>query len=412
MGGSRKSLIVACSIAMVMTIAPSGISSAAAKKVVSARTSSQFAMLTPGIRTVQSVKLTTGSWTVTAKATAVNFQAPDFVRCQLYDATRHIVIDGSTVQIGSGVGYGMTITNLAIVSVSEPAKITVQVQCGHDTAAGNSAYLDADASLVAFQSIGGQATNQLEARTTTQTPIPASGATVASLTLDAGTWTVGYKVSAVSFSGGAIANCNIETASDQEPFSGTSVGGSDTGAVVTFASFNYRESGGTIDLVCFVGNTPGVYLDPNSVLWARKANAYTAVEGGCGARLKNATTDLVALTRDPSSECAISGDHHTRLSSATVGKGTWVALGGEIYMRSITPPSDFLRCELSTQPDSQGVSHLDGSAVWEGFGLYEGISVLGAFTASSRTAIDESCWRDSAGTQTPTSSGALILIRP
>jgi len=207
-------------------------------------------------------------------------------------------------------------------------------------------------------------------------------------------------------------NCNIEAASGQQPFSGTSVGGSDTGAVVTFSSFNFRESGGIIDLVCFVGNTPGVRLDPNSVLWARKASAYTSVENGCGARLKNATTDLIALTRDPSSVCAISGDSHTRLSGATVSKGTSVALGGEIYMRSLTSPSDLLRCELTSQPDGQGVSHLDGSAVWEGFGLYDGISVLGTFTASARTAIDESCWRDSAGTQTPTSSGALMLIRP
>jgi hypothetical protein len=404
MGGRWRLLAIACAVAIAAGLSPVVSAHAAPKKVISARTSATWAMPAPGYATVQSVKLPAGTWTVIAKATAINAQSRDFVRCQLQDATNGVTLDGSTTQVGNFASQGAPLTNIA--TVTAPAPITVQQRCGHDSVDGNNAYLDSDASLVAFAPTGGLDANQMSVRTTSQTAMYTI-TNVLSMSLAAGPWVVGFKFTAVNLQSRGPVECRIDDASGPvTPATGVSMGAPDTGLAGTGTGVGVVRSGSTITLKCYEPLTsgPNVYLDPGAVLWARKTHSYTAVRDSCGSTVENDASDLVLVEHRRS--CPIF-DGQTQLAGAVVSKGTWIALGGETEVQAPDDPADYTRCELIV--DNR--VHLDGSAAWESPGNYTGIPLVATVKATGPLDIQERCRRDTAGQQSLSFAGALALIR-
>ena len=402
-GVASSTLIVGVTAAASNAAVPAVRPAAAAKRVVSARTATQFAMPAPGVATVQSVKLPAGAWTVMAKATAVNFSGADYVRCDLYDLAHSVALDGSTYQMGAGIASAGSITDIATITV--PAATTVQVQqrCGHDAAAGDSAYLDPGASLVAFATLDGTVAGQSIARTSAATPLTTTDATVVSLALPAGDYAMGFKFTGVTFSGPTLVDCSLNGPRGFYGAGAVTIGS--VTAAATDAYFTYLSGGGNMSLACRVTSGSGAYLDPATVLWARKVTASTAVEGGCGAYLINAKTDLVALVRG-GTQCPIKGGQSNRLSAAFVPRGTWVALGGEADIHNTTATQDFVRCEIQ----HDGVS-LDGSATWEAGSSDVGLSLVGAVKLIQPETFEESCTRDITGEITNSFEGSMVLIK-
>jgi len=120
------------------------------------------------------------------------------------------VLDGATTHVGASSALAAPITNLATITVAPTANIKVIQRCGHDTVAGNFAYLDPDASLVAFKAIDGLDVNQMATTTTNQTLINSSP--VLSMTLPDGRWAIGFKVTGISLvAGGNGQACWVET---------------------------------------------------------------------------------------------------------------------------------------------------------------------------------------------------------
>jgi hypothetical protein len=361
----------------------------------------------PGDAVVQSIKLTVGAWTVMAKASAVNPSTPDFVRCQIYDNTNNVGLDGATYQLGNTIERGGTITNLATIVVPEASTVQVQQRCGHDTSAGNGTYIDADASIVGFLTVDGTAAGQTELRTASQTPLTATDATVLSLPLAQGSYAIGFKTSAVTFGGDTRVFCSMTVPSGYAGGISSDIG-SPT-AVATNAFFTYLSNFNqainlSVTLKCRYLGASGAYLDPGTVLWARKVKAVTAAAGGCGTTLVNGTTDLVAVVR-PGASCAISSSP-TTLSQAFVTKGTWVAVGGESSLINNGGADDYMHCELTVNG-----GHLDGSAAWEIGGHDVGVTLLGTAKTTGFTAFTEACHRDSSGQQSASIGGGLVLIR-
>ncbi|HEY5011276.1 MAG TPA: hypothetical protein VIK61_01050, partial [Acidimicrobiia bacterium] len=342
-------------------------------------------------------------WTLMAKATAVNFSGADFVRCGLYDLTHNITLDGSTYQVGAGIASAGPITNVATIVVPAATTVQVQQQCGHDAAAGDSAYLDPDASLVALETLDGTTAGQSIARTSAATPLTTTDTTVLSLSLPAGDYAVGFKFTGVTFSGSTLVTCAL---TEPRGFFGAGLVnvGSAT-AAATDAYFTYLSGGGTVSLACRVTSGSGAYLDPATVLWARKSTASTAVEGGCGAYLINAKTDLVALVRG-GTQCVIKGGQSTRLSAAYVPRGTWVAIGGEAEIGNATATADFVRCEILGNG-----GHLDGAATWETGNGYVGLSLLGTLKLKAPATFSETCTRDITGELSNSYEGSMVLIK-
>jgi hypothetical protein len=366
------------------------------KRMVSARTAARFAMPLPAFTTMQSVKLGAGAWTVIGKATAVDSGPVDIARCRLVDGST--ALDGAAVQV-SGSHRAETLTNVATVVVPAGTTARLLQQCGHDQSNGESVSIDPDASLVAFQTRDGTAAGQSIVRTTAQTPLPAAGAIVLSQALPPGNYAAGFKVTAVSFSGPAVVDCRLTFAGP----SGAAIAmvGSATD-VVTRSFFTYLTGGGTVSLFCTGSDTSSVYLDPDAVLWVRQAKSFTAVYGGCGASLVNGTTDLVAMLRI-FDQCNIQTTPN--LSSASITKGSWVALGGESRLINDAASGDFVRCTLSTD-----VTHLDGSSEWVDASMYTGVTVLGAVKTTSTVTLIEGCASDANGLGR-SFVGSLVLIR-
>jgi hypothetical protein len=407
------SFATAGAVALAALLVPGTTAGAAArpsavqKKVVAARTAAKFPMPAPGMAAVQTVTLPAGTWSVIAKASAIDFSSTDIVRCEIYDRTHKASLDSSAYQVGSSGVIGGTITNLASITVAGGSTVKVQQRCGHDGSAGNSAYLDPDASIVAFRTLDGTAATQSLVRTAGATALSSSSTTVLNFTLPAGTYAIGFKSTGVLFSGSATAICSIDGPRGYAGDTAVNVGGATD--VATDAFFTYMSSfgGGSmpVSVACAASGAPGAYLDPGAVLWARKVKAVTAVEGGCGASLVNATTDLVAVVR-PYQPCAFMNTD-TALSQAYVPKGTWVAVGGESDVYSNSAPTDFVRCALSTAEHG----HIDGSAATEVIAQDLGVTLLGTVKTTTPETFQELCHRDSGGVQSTSLAGSLVLIR-
>jgi hypothetical protein len=308
------------------------------------RTTAAFFMTTPGLKGVQSLTLGTGSWTVVAKAFAVDLSGGgDIVRCQVFDVTHKKALDGAAAEVKPDYP-GSMITNLAKLAVPSGATVAIQQRCGHDTDGGNPAYLDAGATLLAFKAKSA-AGNRL-ARTMAQTPLGLSDSTVATLSLSAGTWLVGYKATAVSFDAAKNeARCGVEQAYASR-WVGGGAGGTTVATVANFLTVTTSASR-TISLTCWDYDGANHYLDPGSVLWARQVGS--AVTGStCGTVTRAGTADLVVDTRPGSDYCPVkAGAAGSQLDAVAVPAGTWVALGveAELYSGFFSESSgDWLRC--------------------------------------------------------------------
>ena len=308
------------------------------------RTTAAFPMPTPGIKPVQGMTLTAGPWTVVAKAFAVDLSGGgDIVRCQVFDITHNKALDGAAAEV-KPTYPGSMITNIAKLVVPSGATVAIQQRCGHDTDGGNPTYLDPGATLLAFQAKSA-AGNRLT-RTTAPTPLGLSDTTVATLSLSAGTWLVGYKATAVSFDGtNNEARCRVEQA-----YASRWVGaGAGMTTVATFANFLTVKTSSTrtVALTCWDFDGTNSYLDPGSVLWARQVSS--AVTGStCGTVTRAGTADLVVDTRPGSTFCPVkAGTTGSQMDAAAVPAGTWVALGveAELYSGSFEGShADWFRC--------------------------------------------------------------------
>jgi hypothetical protein len=385
---------------------------AAATKVASVHTTASFAMPAPGMTVVQSIVLGPGAWTVMAKASAINFSTSDFVRCEILDFTDNIALDSATYSVGSGTTAGGVITDLATLSVPTGTSTKVEQLCGHDSAAGNSAYLDPEASLVGFIAQGGLASNLAAARTSGSTTLTGTPTTLLSLALPVGNYAVGFKYTAVAFDGPASAACGLQ---DEPGFNSAAIATVGPGgpSAATSASFGYTQiAGGTfsIQLQCWDyvggGRTSTAYLDPSVVLWARKVTSVSGVREGCGATLiASGTSDLVVMRR-AFSTCLVSPGYPTRLSAAPIAKGNWVAVGGESDLRP-SSGGDFARCELR---DSAG--HVNSTATGDVPLVDASITLLATIKSAYPTQVYESCSRDSTTDTLTSYDGSLVLIRP
>ncbi len=334
--------IAVVTLGPVLVAAPAyGATTARAKQV---RTSAAFAMTTPGLKPVQGMTLAAGPWTVVAKAFAVDLSGGgDIVRCQIFDVTHNKALDGAAAEV-KPTYPGSMITNIAKLVVPSGATVAIQQRCGHDTDGGNPAYLDPGATLLAFKAKSA-AGNRLT-RTTAPTPLGLSDTTVATLSLSAGTWLVGYKATAVSFDGtNNEARCRVEQA-----YASRWVGaGAGMTTVATFANFLTVKTSSTrtVALTCWDYDGANSYLDPGSVLWARQVGS--AVTGStCGTVTRAGTADLVVDTRPGSTFCPVkAGATGSQMDAVAVPAGTWVALGveAELYSGSFSEShGDWLRC--------------------------------------------------------------------
>jgi hypothetical protein len=374
-----------------------------AKRVVSAHRAQDFVMPAPGVATVQTIRLTAGAWSVIATATAVDESVSDFVRCALTDLRHGTQLDASTAFVGSAGTRAGVLTNVATIVVPAGTTVRVAQQCGHDGAAGDSATIDYGASLVAFQTLDGTAAGQGVARTASSTPLTATGGLSLTLPLDGGTYAVGLKFTAVTFSGAATPTCVLSESGNETAVVPLSIGA--TTAAASDSYFTFATGFDSVAVDCYAAGAPGAYLDPSTVLWARKVKAVTAVQDGCGARLINGTTDLVALGWE-ATPCAVNGGNLYPLASASIAKGNWVELGSEPVLISSDGAVGYLRCLLVS-----GGAELDESRAWDAPSQYFGVATVGAVKLTSPGYASQSCGRDGEATAADGTFGSLVLIR-
>ena len=81
-----------------------------------------------------SLGLPAGDYVVVAKAVAVNFYQPDFIRCRLRDLSSGQDYDLSTAFVGPGVSVVVPLAMIASVHVPDGTAIQLSTVCTHDTA--------------------------------------------------------------------------------------------------------------------------------------------------------------------------------------------------------------------------------------------------------------------------------------
>jgi hypothetical protein len=323
--------VIAGALMFAVVTVPAAASSARAVRraatpptVVSHKTTKAHALATPGMQVIESVKLTKGTWTLIAKATAFGGERDfDFFRCQLVDTTHKVALDGSTAQLGAGVDTDV-ITNLAVLKAT--GAVTVAQECGHDGTAGNPGSIEADASVVGFVA----APSRIRiARTTAQTPIGSGGSVgVLNLSLPKGSWVLGVKLSAVGFADvrGAV-DCTVGSGLAFTREVGT-VAGMHAVSTLLYVSAATPATTSTLTLSCR-GNDPQLYLDPNTAFWAWKANDLQQASGldACPVTLQAAAAADALVER--TNLCRLgAGSFPTQIVGAHLRAGTWVALSG------------------------------------------------------------------------------------
>ncbi len=401
--------IAALTLGPMLVVPPAQAATTTRAKQV--KTATAFAMTTPGLKTVQTLTLGAGPWTVVAKAFAVDLSGGgDIVRCQIFDGTHAKALDGAAAAVKPDYP-GSMITNLAKLVVPAGATVTVRQRCGHDTAGGNPAYLDPGATLLAFKAKTA-AGNRL-ARTTAQTPLTSSSTSVATLSLPAGAWLVGYKATAVSFdSTNNEVSCGVDGQAYTSRWVGAKTGMTTVATLAGFMTVTGTASR-TVSLTCSDYEGVSSYLDPGSVLWARQvSSAFTGSTCGTvtGAGTAN---DLVADSRPfPPPVCPVqAGSAGSQVGGVAVSSGTWVALGaeGSLYAANyVTDPGDWVRCA------ARDVTHnkvIDPAATAWVPGRAAGTTYAGLLQTATRATIDFRCRKDGA-TDGSSVRSAYVLLRP
>jgi hypothetical protein len=324
-GRGRKVAVVAALGALVgATLATTGLGTAnaapraAASNIVQVATTTALALPAPGLQVVQSVNLTKGTWSLFAKATAINAGTGDFFRCQLVDVTHSNPLDGSTTFLNAGVPRDV-ITNIGLIKVK--TTVTVKQECGHDGDAGDAGSIDAGASLVGFVT---PAARVRIARTTTQSNVGTTPTGILNLSLPKGTWVIATKFTPVALS---VSEAEVGCRYDADLY-GRLVG-TDAGdhAVSTVFRVDTTAPVSTTTLTLSCQADPGAYIDPGTVFWAWKATSAQAADtSACPVTLEGTALNdaLVLHARD----CNVgAGSFPTEMIGAHLGAGTWIGLG-------------------------------------------------------------------------------------
>ena len=240
---------------------------------------------------VQQITLTSGPWTITAKAFVVDLTSPesDFFRCQLYNSTTGKQLDVSAAFVSYN-WPGNMITNLAKLKVASGTTVSIQQRCWHDHNGIANAYLDPGSTVLAFKANPSN-TNRLS-RTSAATSVsqaPAS-TTVATLGIGVGNWLFGFKATAVNatsqiddvFCGLSDGNATRASVSSDPNYA----------AAATFVAFGLYSALDPTTLTVDCRSTLSVsYLDPGAVLWARQVGP--ATHGStCGSLTRYSVVDV------------------------------------------------------------------------------------------------------------------------
>jgi hypothetical protein len=378
--------------ALVMT---AGTAGASAPNVVQVRTSAPVTLPDAGatLMTVESVKLATGSWTVTSNATAVNFGAGDFVRCQL-DAHGTLIDGGATTYLANRVG-GLVET----ATLKANAPTTVALRCDHDHAAttANQFYFDPGVTLTAVRGGPIESPNVhtsaspvvVESRTTAQVPLTNTRRSpVTSVKLPNGRWAVTANATGVDFTEFDFFYCTLTVSSGGTITSSTplvGIGSSDAivSGLTVEATAVVPAAGGTVRLVCATDYGSNAYLDPGATLTA------TLVP-----QASNLMTHPLSSVDLPDA-AGVAGN----VISKKMPAGAWriqtaVVAGLRAPNNGYVPGSDFVRCSLWA-----GNTRLDGGATILGHGGYiEAIVNAGTYTAAAQWTLRLSCSHDFAAT--------------
>jgi len=282
---------------------------------------------------VQQMTIPAGNWTVYAKVTAVNPGSfGDFVRCHLWNQSTGTVLDGSTDTVGPA-GVTRVIQNIALVS-STGSSLIMQ-RCSHDSASVTGIYLDAGASLVAFAS---QSAGDRVSKASTAGINVGTDTSIATISVTAGTWLLGFKANAVNFGGTANMGCrtNVSPAASQTVTTG---GGA---SVMTLSGLTMISGPATVSLLC--SGPAGTYMDPGSTIWAYKVSGGTRTDGACGP-FANATAQLLVVVHGTCTQPPAQTRYANIMTRVYLGLGTWVWLGAETV--GANPNGDFVRCGSS-----------------------------------------------------------------
>ena len=367
---------------------PSHAASPSPAAVVQARTGAAVSLADGGglLTTVESVTLASGSWTVTSNATAVNFGAGDYVRCQL-DVNNRLIDGGATTYLAGRVAG---VVNAATWKSS--TGFTVALLCEHDhDGTSQQFYFDPGVTLTAMRGgpissttvHGSGSPTVVQARTTSSVSVPRSGAAVATAALPAGNWAILAKLSVVDFGNRDYIQCwtsgspGVGVRSDF-PLVGVSSTNTYVADLTVEADASVPSGGGTATLTCATTYNSPVYLDPGATITATlvpRPNHLTDqfISGASGVQLADAGATPVDVATLPMHAGAW---RVTTELSAQVGGGFG---------------NDFVRCSLWA-----GTTMIDGGAtvlVTYDSDIQEIVNA-GSFTSSAAWTLRLSCSHD------------------
>lgn len=376
----------------------------AAPKVVHHATTKAHALTKPGMKPIESIALTPGTWSIFAKATAVDPGSTDFFRCQLLSGTKPI--DGATSQLSSSSLPRDTITNVAVLKTK--VNVTVHHNCGHDGDPGDSGSIDAGASIVAFLSLPARVRLT---RTTGQTPLPNQVTTVvANLSLPKGKWIVATKESIVNLSGPTVnTSCGIGDAVAVAHLLGPIAAGLHGVSTVLHVGAIGLASTATITLECESADN-GTYMDPDALIWAWKASDLNASGDQCP-HTGSVTTKNDALVLEPQ-DCTIgAGNFATQLAGAHLRAGTWVGIGA---LDNLAPfGTSVATCELLDAGHSRALdtasATLPGAAQ---FNPSTQITDLGVITVAKKAEVDGRCGESGSANAPGANTSSWAFIKP
>jgi hypothetical protein len=379
----------------------------AAPTVVHHATTKAHTLATPGLKTIESISLTAGNWSIFAKATAIDPSGGDFFRCTLVATSPTTQLDGATTSLNPTVTRDV-ITNITVFKTKHA--VTIQQRCGHDVDGGDAGSIDAGASVVAFLT---PATRVRTARTTAQTPLPNrefSG--VANLSLPKGNWVVVAKVTPVDLTGSeGVDLCRLGSAPDFQRVLGPSASGDHGVSTMVQVQPISVSTTTTFTLECEAA-TDGNYLDPGSVLWAWKAthlaSATSAAPNQCPLTLSAAaTSDALVLNQQV---CDVgNGSFPTEIAGAHLDAGTWVALGAfdDLWPRD----PNVVRCQLLNASKGKQFDVSSAALQYPGFST-TGITNLGVVVVPKHVDIEARCGQDGAGDPAVSAESGWGFIKP
>lgn len=403
----RLGIVTLAGAAMAACASVAAPAVAAPPKVVSATNPSSIALTSPGQVVVQSITITKGTWSLIAKASAINPGASgDFFRCLLVDTTHSVVLDGSTTFLNPSIPRDV-ITNLAALTVK--GRVTINQECGHDGSAGDAGSVDGEASLVGFVTAPARVRIARSGGQTTLDPGVNKG--VLNLALPAGNWVVVAKLTPVVLSAASVRIvCSDEAVSGGADRQLGTSSGLHAASTIFDAGALKATKPKTVHLQC-TAEPSGAYIDPGAVLYAWKATSLKrAASTTCPVSGSTpAASDALVLTQQ--SQCDIApATRSTGLAHARLQPGTWVALGGLFDL--VSQGVNIGRCDLyePKQKFSIDSSNASTSSV-TGYPV-TGLANLAVVKTTRAREVDGDCGEDNGGLDAVSTAASWVFVRP